>query len=254
MFAKLSYTWALMGASWDVLRRTRGLLIFPFLSALCCLMVVASFVIPLAMTGAWRPPAGHADPARKILYYAMLFAFYFCNYAVTTFFNVAVAAGAVSRMTVGLVLRIIEDRSPRVGQFVVSLLGSGWALVSFLVVPVLVVQNKGPIAALKESGSLLRRTWGDQLVVNFGFGLLFFLFALPGIAVLGLGGYALVAMHNNFLGVFGVGLAIMYLIGLGLVQSTLQAVFQAAVYLHTQGIHDHGFAPELMNGVIQTKE
>jgi hypothetical protein len=283
MFAKLSYTWALMGASWDVLRRTRGLLVFPLLSALCSSVVVASFVIPLAMTGAWRPPAGNADPAQKALYYAILFAFYFCTYAVTTFFNVAVVAGAVSRMTggeptvgycfgeaakrihlivgwalvsatVGLVLRVIEDRSPRVGQFVAGLLGAAWALVSFLVVPVLVVQNKGPIAALKESGSLLCRTWGEQLVGNFGFGLLFFLFALPGIAVLGLGAYALVALHNSFLGVFGIGLAVLYLIGLALVQSTLQAVFQAAVYLHTQGIHDHGFAPALMNGAIQTKD
>jgi len=281
MFAKLGNTWSLMGASWDVLRRTKGLLIFPVLSAICCLAVVATFAVPVALSGAWRPPSGHADLQQKLAYYGALFTFYFCNYTVITYFNVAVVAGAVARMsggqptigsclgeatrrihliigwalvsaTVGIVLRVIEDRSPKIGQLVAGLLGVAWALASFLVVPVLVVQNKGPLEALKESGRLLRKTWGEQIVGNFGFGLVFFLLALPGFGVMVVGGLAL-AGNNFVVGALCIGVAVLYLIALALVQATLQAIFQAAVYLHTQGIHDHGFSTELMSGAISVK-
>src|SRR5436305_14944272 len=175
MFSKISYTWALMGASWDVLRRTKGLVIFPLLSGVCCLAVIASFVVPLAMNGGWRPPQGNAPIDQQVIYYVTLFAFYFCNYAVITFFNVAVVAGAAARMTggeptigscfneavkrihlilgwalvsatVGIVLRVIEERLPKVGAIITAVLGTAWTIIRFLVVPALVTDNLGPIA------------------------------------------------------------------------------------------------------------
>ncbi len=282
MFAKISYTWSLMGASWDVVRRTKGLLLFPLLSGVCCLAVAASFAIPMFLNDAWHPPQRGAPPQQQIIYYGTLFIFYFCNYTVITYFNVAVVAGAVSRMiggeptigfcfreanrrihlilgwaavsaTVGLILRIIEDRSPKIGQFVAGLLGVAWALASFLVVPALVVDNVGPITALKESGKLLRKTWGEQIVGNFSFGLVFFFLSLPSFLVIGFSFYALVAMHSMILGGACIALGVLYLIGLGLVQSTLQAVFQAAVFMHARGIVEHGFPEELVRGAISVK-
>ena len=82
---------------------------------------------------------------------------------------------ALLSATVGLALRIIEDRSERVGQFVTGLLGMAWTVMSYLVVPILVVEQKGPFAALKESSVLLKKTWGERLVGNSSFGLIFFL-------------------------------------------------------------------------------
>jgi uncharacterized protein DUF6159 len=283
MFTKLSYTWALMRASWEVLRRTKGLVVFPLLSGICCLAVVASFVIPLAITRAWQPPKGDVPPGQQVLYYVMLFAFYFCNYAVITFFNAAVISGAVARMTggeptvgsclgeagkrihlilgwalvsatVGLVLKLIEDRSPKIGQFVAGLLGAAWALVSFLVVPALVVDNMGPIAALKQSGKLLRKSWGEQLAGNFSFGLIFFLMMLPSVALLGIGAYVLGTTHELPLAIACLSLGILSLIVLALVQSTLQAIFQAALYLYTKGVHENGFPAELMCDALRPKE
>ena len=282
MFARLRSTWSLMGASWDVLRKTKGLVLFPILSVICCGLVAASFIVPLIVTDAWAPPQGNADLGRKIAYYAMWFAFYFCNYAVITFFNAAVIAGAFARMTggeptvgscfgealkrlhlilgwaavsatVGLVLRLIEDRSPKIGQFTAGLLGVAWTLASFLVVPALVVDNLGPIAALKDSGKRLRQTWGEHLVGNFSFGLIFFLLALPAMALIGLGVYSLVPTQNPIIGFGCIAVGVIYWIVLALVQSTLQAIFQAAVYLYTKGVHDHGFPPELMAAAMRGK-
>src|SRR5438874_2485457 len=98
---KLAYTWSLMGASWDVLRRDKKLLVFPFLSGIFCLLVLASFAIPVAMSGSWHPPAGDDAPAHKIAYWGTIFCFYFANYFVITFFNVGIVSCAVSRMAGG---------------------------------------------------------------------------------------------------------------------------------------------------------
>ncbi len=284
MFAKFRNTRLLMAASWRVLRRTNSLAIFPLLSGIACMLVSASFIVPIVLTGVWQPPK-NGDHDHQILYYALLFAFYFCNYAVITFFNVAIVSGAVQSMsgasssqpaptvggclreamsrlpailgwaavsaTVGLVLRLIEDRSPKVGQFVAGLLGLAWTFASFLVVPALVVDNLGPIAALKQSSLLLRRTWGENLVGNFSFGLIFFLLMLPAWIAIGLGVYAIVATHNMILGGALIGLAIVFVIALALVQSTLQSIFQAAVYLYTKGSPEHGFPAELMAQAIR---
>src|SRR5262249_40532791 len=136
--------------------------------------------------------------------------------------------------SVGLVLRVIEDRSERVGRLVAGLLGTVWSIATFLVVPVLVVEEKGPFAALQKSTALLRKTWGDQLVSGAGFGLLFFLLAIPGIVAL-FAGFGL----GLTIGVIGASLGAIYLIALSLVHSALQTIFEAAVYVYAE----HGTAP-----------
>ncbi len=47
MFERISYTWELMRASWDVLKRDKALVLFPLFSSVACLLVLASFVAPL---------------------------------------------------------------------------------------------------------------------------------------------------------------------------------------------------------------
>ena len=206
MFGKISYTFSLMSASWQVLKKDKELLVFPLLSGICCLLVIASFAVPVFMTGSYAPPAGEATTAQQVAYYLTLFAFYFCNYFVIIFFNAAVISCAVIRLaggdptvsdglraafsrihliaawalvsaTVGVVLRILEDRSRTVGRIVISLLGAAWAVVTYLAVPVLVVEQAGPLTAFKRSARLLKDTWGEQLVGGFSFGLVF---ACPG--------------------------------------------------------------------------
>jgi hypothetical protein len=263
MFDRISYTWSLMRASWDVLRKDKALVLFPLFSGISCLVVMASFAVPVFVTGAWHPPGKGAQAAHQIAYYGTLFAFYFCNYFVITFFNVGIIACAIERMqggepsvgfgfqaaasrlplilgwslvaaTVGLVLRIIEDRSERVGEIIAGLLGMAWTVVTYLAVPVLVAERKGPIPAIKESAQLLRRTWGDQVVGNFSFGLLFFLLSIPAFALVAAGFYLGVVAHSIPLAVLCVSLAVAYLITLSLIQSALQAIFQAAVYLYAR--------------------
>lgn len=47
MFGRISNTWGLMGDSWRILKQDKELLLFPLLSGICCIIVIASFAIPM---------------------------------------------------------------------------------------------------------------------------------------------------------------------------------------------------------------
>lgn len=259
MFGKIAYTWELMRASWNILKADKTLLIFPLLSGICCIIVAASFFLPIVVTDSLQPPSGDVEVAQKIAYYGILFLFYFSMYFVIIFFNAATISCAVLRMaggeptvadgfreafarihlivawalvaaTVGLMLRMIEERSKLAGKIIASLLGAAWSVMTFMVVPILVVERKGPFAAMKGSLQLLGKTWGEQLAGNFSFGLIFTLLSIPAIGIFGLGMFS----GNVVLLAVCIAAGILYLIILSLVQSALQSIFQAAVYLYAR--------------------
>ncbi|HEX4794836.1 MAG TPA: DUF6159 family protein [Humisphaera sp.] len=284
MFTKIGYTWDLMKASWDVLKKDKSLLLFPLLSGISCLIVLASFALPIWFSGAVQASRQNGGALHlQAIHYIVLFVFYFCNYFVITFFNVAMVACALERMsggeptvgfgfgaaasklpaiagwslvsaTVGMILRLIEERSNFIGSLVAGLLGSAWTLVSYLAVPVMVAEGLGPIAALKESGRLLKKTWGEQLISSFGFGLIFGLLSIPGFALIfgGIAGGA--AMHSWTLAVGLVLLGILYLLTLALINSALQVIFQAAVYRFArEGQTVAGFPVILLQNAMAVK-
>jgi len=262
---KITRTWSLMSECWQVLKQDKKLLVFP-----------ASFAIPIYLTGAWVPPGHDAAQPRQLAYYGTLFAFYVGNYFIVVFFNAAIVASAALRLsggqptlgdglraaaarlpviagwalvlaTVGLVLRLIEDRSEKVGRIVAGILGMAWTMVSFFVVPILVIENKGPMAALKDSTGLLKKTWGEQVTSSFSFGLLFMLLALPAFGLIVLGFFL-----GHAVALFAcIGVAVIYLLGLALVQSALQSIFQTALYLYARdGQVPAGFSAEVLKGAL----
>jgi len=283
-FGNISQTWELMGQSWDVLKKDKELLVFPLVSGICCLLVIASFAIPVIMTDSWMPPTAEQEgqavsAADQVAYYAKLFAFYFCNYFVIIFFNSAIAGCAAMRMrgqdptvgdgfsiafsrihaifgwaivsaTVGLILRIIEDKNEKIGAFVASLLGTAWTLVSFLVLPILVIENVGPFAALKKSTALFKRTWGAQIGANFSFGLIFFLLMLPAVGIVVLG---FLSQSGIVIGIC-IAVAVIYCIVLSLIQSTLGVIFQTALYYFADtGAAPAGFDTRSLNSAVRQK-
>ncbi len=162
-----------------------------------------------------------------------------------------IAGWALVSATVGLLLKIIESYNKRFGRIVASVLGAAWTIVTFLVVPVLVVENKGSIDALKVSLALLKKTWGTQVIGNFSFGLIFALLFLPGFLAIFFSIF-LFATASGVLGLIVLGAAVTYILALALVQSTLHSIFQAAVYMYTQGVTDetHAFPVKLLRGAM----
>ena len=252
MFEKFSRSWELVKASAGVLRSDKELMLFPLISGAATLVVMATFLIPVFALRIFENGIGIGGAVLGFL-------FYFCQYSVIIFFNCALVGAAMIRLdggdpslrdgfdaarsrlpsilgyaaiaaTVGVFLQALKNKD---NNFIVRLIGSGlgaaWTLATFLVVPVLVSRDIGPIDALKESVGLLKRTWGENAIGNVGigaaFGLIMFLFLLVG------AGLTLVAYQASL--ALAVGVGVIFLLGvllLGIYQAALSGVYSAALY------------------------
>src|ERR1051325_9857014 len=89
MAGKFATSWNLMKASAAVLRSDKALMMFPLLSGLCCLLVAASFIIPIAVAA-----AGMEHVSRDTLpigWDVGTLAFYLVSYFVIIFFHTGLA-------------------------------------------------------------------------------------------------------------------------------------------------------------------
>jgi hypothetical protein len=256
---KFSLTWNLMKSSLEVLKKDKELLIFPFISGICCILLMVSFALPLLNSPEVKAAIEGKGDINQAKYYVLMFIFYFLNYLIIIFFNTAVVAAANIRLsggdpkvkdgfngamailpliivwslvagTIGLILRAIEDRSDMFGRIMAGLLGLAWSIVSFLVIPIFVVEKKGPFAALKESTLLMKKTWGEQLIGRFSFGLVFLVFSIPAFLLFGLGA----ASKSQPIVIAFITLGVIYMIILALIQSALQSIFQTIVYKYAK--------------------
>ncbi|MCR6663901.1 MAG: DUF6159 family protein [Luteimonas sp.] len=251
MFEKFSRSWELVKASAAVLRSDKELMLFPLISGLATLVVLATFLIPMFALRVFADGFGVGAAVFGFL-------FYFVQYSVIIFFNCALIGAAMIRLeggdpsladgfnvaksripqilgyaaisaTVGVLLQSLKSKD----NFLVRLLGSGlgaaWTLATFLVVPVLVSRNIGPIDALKESVTLLKRTWGENAVGQIGigaaFGLLTFGVVMLGVLLTVLAAQVAWALAIAVGVVFGLGVLL-----LGIYQAALSGIYSAALY------------------------
>ena len=280
MFERFSRSWGLIKASAGVLAKDKELLVFPLLSAVCTLIVAAAFVLPAFGMGALD---GLREGGMSPTAYVFAFLFYLVQYFVIFFFNSALVGAAMIRLdggdptlsdglriasskalpilgyaaiaaTVGMILRAIQERAGFLGKLVAGFLGVAWTLASFLVVPVLVSRNIGPIDAVKESAVLLKKTWGENLIgqggVGLVFGLLFFLLALVGVAAI----VAAAMTGSGTLIVLVVALVIAAMLLAALIQAALSGIYSAALYRYAVGAGDsEGFDAQLLGQAFRTK-
>ncbi len=264
MFERMGNGWQLARQSWQVLKLDKELLLFPMISGVACMFVMASFAIPLWMSGyVGTVTDGNEEgisQINQIIGYVVLFAYYFANYFVIVFFNSALVACAIIRFkggnptlmdgfsaawsrlpqiigwalvaaTVGLILKIIESRSEKVGAIVASLLGMGWSAVTYFVVPVIVVESVGPIEAAKRSFQVLKRTWGEALTANFGIGIVVFLASLVAIVPI-IGGAIVIGSGMVVPGIILIVLGVVGLMIVSLVSSAMNTIIIGALYLY----------------------
>jgi uncharacterized Tic20 family protein len=261
MFARLATGWELMKQSFSVLRADKELILFPLMSGLACLVVLASFTLPLSMTPWFHQFFDEHEAPHNPILWAILFAFYASNYFVIVFFNSALVSCAIKRMaggdptvvyglqqatarlpqiaawalvsaTVGIVLKAVESKSDTIGRLVAGFVGAGWAIATYFVVPVLVVERVGPWEALKRSTSIMRRTWGETLMGNMSVGLVVFLGMLPGIGFLMLGIVIGAATDQPILAIIGMAAGVLWIMAASLVSSALQSILLTALYLY----------------------
>jgi len=279
---KFARSWALVKASMAVLRSDKELLVFPLVSAVAVILVALSFVLPMFGLGVFEHMDRGSGGTPAVLY-PWIFAFYLAQYFVMFFFNSALVGAAMIRLdggdptvadglriargkwlqilgyaaiaaTVGMLLRALEQRAGFLGRIVVGLVGVAWTLATFLVVPVLVARDVGPVEAVKQSATLLKQTWGENLIGNGGLGLVLGLVNL-GVILLGVGlAMALASQGLMVIAVIAGVVAGIAVLGLALVQSALSGIYSAALYRYAvQGNAPAGFDGVLLQGAFQRK-
>ncbi len=245
-----------------VLAVDKELILFPVFSSIGVILVSLSFMGVGFGIGAFaRLDEGTSGAIDMVV----LFAFYVASYFVIIFFNSALVYAAHERLaggdpnissglngafhrvitifmwaviaaTVGLILRILSSQARQrggilgmIGYIVVQLLGAAWTMVTFFVVPLIVIEHRSLGDAFKTSLSMLRRTWGEQIAANFGLGIAGLLVGLVAFAI-----SAALFFVLSPIGAIGVILAIcigaVLLIGVALVFATLDGIFKAALY------------------------
>ncbi|HQZ31923.1 MAG TPA: DUF6159 family protein [Arenimonas sp.] len=277
MFDKISRSWTLVKASAAVLRSDKELLLFPVISSIATLLVAATFIVPVV--GLRLFEGGDIGVLGAIVG----FLFYLCQYFVIFFFNTALVGAAMIRLeggdptvadglriarskagvilgyaaiaaTVGLLLQMISEKAGFLGKIAVSLVGMAWTVASFLVVPVLVSRDVGPVDAVKESIELLKRTWGENVAGNVGIGMAFGLVTMA-VVVLAVALVIAAAVVGGaklaiVVGVFGV-LAVALV---AVIQAALSGIYSAAVYRYAvDGVAPAGFAGPQLQSAFQPK-
>ncbi len=285
MAGKFARSWALMKASAAVLRADKSLLIFPLLSGICTLLVAASFLVPDGLMAIGGEPAGQDfQPRMSAGAYLLMFAFYLVQYFVIIFFQTALTGVALMHLrgeptsvgaglalaraklpqilgyalvaaTVGMLLRMVQERLGLVGRFVIGLVGLAWTVATFLVVPVLASKDVGPLDAVKHSVELLKRSWGENLIGNGGIGIVFGLLMVLAVLVGGVLVAGAVLAGSIVAIVLAGALVVAGFILLGLIQSSLQGIYAAALYRYAEaGETSIGFDQALLQQAFAPKK
>ena len=251
MAGTLTRSWELVRETMSVLNKDKELLLFPVLSGIAVMVIIASFILPLLFTGII------SQTVAPLLLVVLVFLFYFVSYFIVIFFNIGLiscayirlqggnptigdgirsAAGHIGQIliwtlisaTVGLILSSIRNRGGLAGSLVSGLLGAAWSLVTFFVIPVMIFEDKTTIEAIGESWPLFKKTWGENIVGSVGLGIVLIPVILMVIVTL----FAAITSSTLLIPLIVV---LILLIGIcGVLYATLRGIFVAALYWYAK--------------------
>jgi hypothetical protein len=256
------------GFAVSTLRRNSAMLAFPVLSA--AVVAVATLVIlaPVAFHLGSQVVAGVEQPQLGALDIALLVVSFLVNAAVVAFFSGALTSealvvikgghasvghgfgAAASRLpqlmawglvtsTIGLLLRALRERAGIAGALLAIIGGIAWGIATVFVLPVIMVEGRYPLPAIRRSIEVLKTFFGPGVALKglrraWGYGVGYLLLTIGGI-VLGVVLIVIGAMaFSSSQPVLGVPPIIGGVLVFGLVavvQSALGAMVSAVLYV-----------------------
>jgi hypothetical protein len=250
------------------------------LSAIFALIAVAVIWLPTAsMSGVL---AGEAINEHDPVYYVAAAATAYVSTFIAVFFNVALAACAVRSLrgedttvgegiraamqrlgpilgwtlvaaTIGLVLRLLQDRIPLAAKIAVWIAGAAWAVATFFVIPVLALERSGPWQSIKRSVAVVKARWGEGATGTVAISAVTVLV----VVIVMVGGAAcaivLFAAGLQQLAIAVIAIAVAAVIVVSIVSSALTEIFRVAVYQYavtgaTPGAFDNALLQNAFDG------
>jgi hypothetical protein len=255
IFKTFGNTWSITKTSMSVLRKDKELLLFPFFAGIGVLIIAGITAAILASMGTFDrlDTAGEESQLKAgdiivgvLALVAVMFVVNYFNaalmgaarhrlkggdpniwtgFAAVNKHIVAVFGWSVISAIIFILLTYIRGKTDSfLGRMLVDIVGAVWAYMTFFVVPILIVEGVGPIEAIKRSKTYFSRTWGEQLVSGFGFGIIRFIALIPAIAAgLILAPISPVAAIIAVVPLAGIALAVV---------NALEGIFKMALYEH----------------------
>lgn len=270
-----------------MLKSNPSLAIFPILSALATALVATTFIIPFGLLlmkdGVFQSGGTHQSISLSPSYYALGFLFYAATYFIIIFFNSAlvtcahrnlvgqptslqegilnaarhipqILGWALISATVGQLIKAVQQRTGLVGTILGGVAGLAWTLAVFFVIPLIVIEDLGPLSALKGSAERLKRTWGEQLILSGGAGLAGGLLVLAPAMALIVFGLVLMGSQMLYAGIAVSVIGLGYLLAGSVAICSMTVIYQTALYLYaTTGNIPAWFEPTLIQSAFTTR-
>jgi len=268
-------SFGLVKESFSVLNKDKELMLFPIISGVAGIMLLISFLILMFSTSLFGDAGG-------LISYPLTFLYYLLSYFIIIFFNTGLIACANIRLnggdpkfkdgidialknvgkifawalisaTIGMILRWLSEKSGFIGRIIIGLIGMAWSLLTFFVVPVMILDKVSVTDSIKKSGALFKKTWGENAVGQFSMGLAFFIFGLLGLIPLVIGVFSAISGSFSLMIVF-FGITFLYWLILGILNASLNGIFMTALYNYaSKGTVVSGFSEESIKGAYVPK-
>ena len=272
-FDRLSNGWKIAMNSFKVLQANKQLIIFPILSGIALLLVIASFFTGMLAYSGWD--IDNMEELGTVTTYFIVFLFYIVNYFVIVFFNMAlihctrlyfhgeevtirkglqfsmsrvgaIFSWAVFAAVVGTILKAIQENSGIVGKIITGIIGIVWNIATFFVVPVIAYENLGPLQAFKRSSQMMKEKWGESLAATFSLGLIQFILMIGVGVLLFMVGYIIHPLAGIILAITGAFLVVAII-------SATQTIFVSAVYHNITNDPTTHFSQQMIDDLFQEK-
>ncbi|HEY6533874.1 MAG TPA: DUF6159 family protein [Acidimicrobiales bacterium] len=275
--SKISNSIDLAKSSLGVLRTDKELAAIPLASSITCGIVALAFagLAYLSVDHVSHPAAGQSDWQVTPLTWSIGVIAIFVIGMVAQFFAAVLIAGANERLeggsptlksafakassrtgsilgwsvvnaTVGMILSSIRQRAGFLGDIAAGLFGAAWTVITWLALPIIVIEGLGPIAAIKRSVEMLKQTWGENIIAQIGLGALGFVVMLPGMVVFGALAWLVPLLGIPLLGI--------YFAVVASIMSALGSIYRTALYRFAAGLPTGGaFQEEALAGAFRQK-
>lgn len=266
----------IVSESFAILRQDKEIMWFPVLSFISSLVALAILVaVYFSIAGGFSEEALKEGGA---LNYAIVFVYYAVMFFILNFFQACILITAYARFngqdmtfqgalskassysgkilawslisaTVGVILDAISRNFKIVGYIVASIMGAAWNILTYFSLPSLIIGEKSVTESFKESAAMIRKTWGETIIVNLGVGLFFM--ALTFVAAAVCIGFMVIVPELAMFIIMG-ALFVIFIVLMSIVSSALNTIFKLALYEYARtGKVPTGFSPELIENAIK---
>ncbi len=259
--SRMSRGWRLTGAAWRLMRQDPTMIAIAFLGTGCGLLGAA---LMLYLGGVFSPSTysrAHFGLIAVVFLYPLTFVGVFFNVALTAAASAAlegrwigvggalgeawarvgrIAQWALLASLVGFTLNQIASRLPAAGRIVAWLIGAAWGLATLFAIPLLTLEDAGPIEAARGSAHLVRSKWGEGLTGIVSISVWSGLAMIP-VVIGGAIGFA-VAKNNPVVGLGLVVVSVTAFISILAAVNATRQVFNLALFRYATGVNTPGFA------------